>query len=285
MTQNIRINGYSLAYNQIGLGLPPAVLVHGWGASKVWWHTIAEGLADTHTCYVVDLLGFGESTKPVYRDAFHIEHQAEMVADFIQQLGLGPVYLIGHSMGGMISITLAHRYPHLIDRLAVFNLVVTGRCGSFLRLGQVTLAVPFLGRPLYGLGQWVTKLTLTTYDRAFDTMMADPSHRHWPEVRAFIARAYPDFCATPMRSLEFALWAFTTFDLRPLMAEVQQPALIVCGQVDRLIPAEDSEILAQGMPHARLERVQAAGHNPFVEYPARCINLLREFSANHQNLS
>jgi pimeloyl-ACP methyl ester carboxylesterase len=283
MTKIAQINGYTIAYNQIGHGPLTAVLVHGWGASKAWWCTIAAGLADTHTCYIIDLLGFGESAKPTRRDAFHIEHQAARVADFIEQLEVGPVYLIGHSMGGMISVTLAYHYPHLVDRLAVFNLVVTGRCGSFLRLGQLTLALPLIGSPLYSLGLWFSKQTPPAYDRVFTTMLADPVTLKQPHIRAYIDHVYPDFLTTPTYSYKSALLAFTSFDLRPLMADVSHPTLIVCGQVDRLIPAEDSEILAQGMPHARLERVPAAGHNPFVEYPDRCIGLLREFSANHQN--
>ena len=160
MGQTVSLNGYTISYNKIGHGPQVAVLVHGWGASKAWWQHVAEGLVETHTCYVPDLIGFGGSSKPDQPEAFHIEHQAAMIAHFIRYLNPGPVYLIGHSMGGMISVTVAHRYPELVERLAVFSLVVTGRCGSFLRTSQITLSVPILGRPLYALGQMTTQKML-----------------------------------------------------------------------------------------------------------------------------
>jgi pimeloyl-ACP methyl ester carboxylesterase len=278
LTQTISLNGYSISYNQIGHGPKQAVLVHGWGSSKAWWQTIAAGLADTYTCYMPDLIGFGASTKPSERDAFHIEQQVAMVADLIRQLQLGPVYYIGHSMGGMIGVTLAHRHPELIERLAVFNLVVTGRCNSFFRVGQLALAVPVVGRWLYWLGQAASQSTLGAYRQGFRLMVARPKHLRRPEVADFVVRTFPDYRAVPPRSFAHALWAFTNFDLRPFMAEVQQPTLIVCGQEDKQIPPDDSQILAQAMPNARLECLSPAGHNPFVEHPDRCVELLRLFA-------
>ncbi|MBN1995729.1 MAG: alpha/beta hydrolase [Anaerolineae bacterium] len=279
MSHIIKIQGYSIAYNKIGNGPRNAVLVHGWGSSKAWWQTMAEGLAQTHTCYVPDLLGFGGSTKPAQKETFHIEHQTEIMANLIRQLALAPVYLIGHSMGGMISVTLAYRYPELVERLAVFNLVVTGRCNSFFRLGQIALAIPLLGRPLYAAGQSVPKSTLTTYTRSLKMMLAhQPAALKRPEIQEFITRAYPDFKNTPTRSLEFALRAFTTFDLRPFMDRVKHPTLVICGLADKQIPPEDSQILANGLPNARLECFESAGHSPFMEYPERCLGLLQHFA-------
>jgi len=280
VSQAISINGYQISYNKVGHGPKKAVLVHGWGSSKAWWHCMAEELAETHTCYIPDLVGFGGSTKPTDSDAFHIEHQAATVADLVRRLGLGPVYLIGHSMGGMISVTLAHRYPELVERLAVFNLVVTGRCGSFLRAGQLALTVPVVGQPLYRLGQMTTQRALTAYKQSFRLMLARPDYLDQPWIKAFIRRTYPDYRALPLHSFEFALRAFTSFDLRPFMAEVQQPALVICGREDKQIPPEDSRLLAEAMPNAQLKWLSPAGHSPFVEYPDQCAALLRRFAAD-----
>jgi pimeloyl-ACP methyl ester carboxylesterase len=278
MSQTIDINGYTISYDKIGCGPEAAVLVHGWGSSKAWWHTVAAGLAETHTCYLPDLIGFGHSTKPAERQAFNIEHQAATVAGLIQQLEVGPVYLIGHSMGGMISIRLAHRYPNLVGRMAVFNLVVTGRCGSFLRTGQLVLSLPVVGRRLYAVGQKATQRTLANYKQSFRLMLADQTRLNQPQVAAFIRRTYPDYRALPVHSFIFGLQAFTSFDLRPFMAQVQQPTLVICGREDKQIPPEDSLILAKGLPNARLEWFSPAGHNPFVEYPDQSIALLASFA-------
>lgn len=275
MNHTIEINGRMISYNKIGTGGRNAVLLHGWGASKAWWYPIGQGLADSYTCYAPDLLGFGQSTKPAEREEFQIEQQAAVIAAFIERLGLGPVYLIGHSMGGMISVTLAYFYPHLVERLAVFDLVVTGRCGSFLRASQIGLAVPLVGRWLFNLGYTATQWTLGTYRRSFKLMLARQVGR---EQEAFIARTYPDYRTLPLRSLEYAMKAFTGFDLRPFMAGVKQPTLVVCGKEDRQIPPEDSQLLADALPDSRLEWFSPAGHNPFVEYPENCLLLLKTFA-------
>jgi pimeloyl-ACP methyl ester carboxylesterase len=285
MSHTAKVNGYHIAYNKIGYGPQIAVLVHGWGASKAWWQTVAQGLSATHTCYVPDLLGFGESSKPTRRDDFQIGHQTEVLAALIRELNLDSVYLVGHSMGGMISVTLAHRYPELVERLAVFNLVVTGRCGSFLRLGQLTLSMPVVGRPLYAVGQSIPKSTLTAYAQSFRPMFQRPGSFKQPETQDFFVRTYPALRETPMRSLEFALWAFTNFDLRPFMHEVEHPTLVICSEEDKQIPPEDSRILAHGLPNAQLECLPAAGHNPFVEYPEQCVDLLRNFAGNGHRMT
>jgi pimeloyl-ACP methyl ester carboxylesterase len=105
-----------------------------------------------------------------------------------------------------------------------------------------------------------------------------PAILNQPEVQAFIDRTYPALRATPARSFEYALRAFTTFDLRPFMNEVEQPTLIICGQADKQIPPEDSQILAEGLPNAHLEWLKAVGHNPFVESPNRCLTLIQNFA-------
>ena len=277
-SQIISVNGYSLSYNKIGHGPRPAVLVHGWGSSKAWWQHLAERLAETHTCYVPDLIGFGGSTKPLEPAAFEIEHQAATIAEFIQNLQLGSVYVVGHSMGGMISVTLAHRYPSLVERLAVFNLVVTGRCGSFLRAGQLALSLPVVGQSLYRLGLVTTQRTLAMYRQSFKLMLARTNYLRQPAVEAFILRTYPDYRDLPLHSFVFALRAFTSFDLRSFMAEVEQPTLVVCGREDKQIPPEDSQLLAAAVPNARLEWLSPAGHNPFVEYPDDCVRLVQTFA-------
>ena len=52
VSQTISINGCQISYNKVGHGPKQAVLVHGWGSSKAWWQCLAEGLAETHTCYI-----------------------------------------------------------------------------------------------------------------------------------------------------------------------------------------------------------------------------------------
>lgn len=111
-----RINGLDCSYFFGGTG-KPLVLLHGWGQSANMWNDILPLLSETYTCYALDLPGFGESSVP--HDVWNVETYADFVHDFIEQLGLQSVTLVGHSFGGRVAYVYASKYP--LDRLVLYS--------------------------------------------------------------------------------------------------------------------------------------------------------------------
>ena len=91
------------------------LLVHGLGGSSINWAEVGEDLTSHGRVLAPDLPGFGR-TPPAGRSA-SIQDQAALLANWLERETDDPAIVIGNSMGGIISMLLAARQPHLVDRL------------------------------------------------------------------------------------------------------------------------------------------------------------------------
>ncbi|NGN62872.1 alpha/beta fold hydrolase [Streptomyces sp. A7024] len=113
----VRGSGATIAARRWGRAeAPPLVLLHGLGASGADWDRIAPHLAAHWQVFAVDLRGHGYSDWP---GEYAFPQFGEDVAGFIGGLGLGPVHLVGHSLGGIAAQFVAVRRPDLVRRLVL----------------------------------------------------------------------------------------------------------------------------------------------------------------------
>lgn len=100
---------------------PPRVFLHGLGSSSIatFPEHAVQRPQDAPRAILIDIPGFGYSRNAPADWSFSIEDQAEAVARMLADLGIGPVTLIGHSMGGSTAIALATRHPALVSALIV----------------------------------------------------------------------------------------------------------------------------------------------------------------------
>lgn len=116
--QTITVNGYGMAYLEIGSG-PPLVLVHGTLGDFRTWNTVLGPLSKKHRVIAVSLRHFfpehwdGEGSD--YKMAQHVSD----VIGFIEQVTPRPVDLLGHSRGGHIGFRVAEQRPDLLRRLVL----------------------------------------------------------------------------------------------------------------------------------------------------------------------
>jgi pimeloyl-ACP methyl ester carboxylesterase len=114
--QTLSVNGYDMAYLDIGRG-PPLVCVHGSLCDFRIWSAVLGPLTQKHRVIAVSLRHFFPEHWDGVGDTYSIaQHVADMIA-FIEQIDGGPVDLMGHSRGGHISFRLAQRRPDLLRRL------------------------------------------------------------------------------------------------------------------------------------------------------------------------
>jgi pimeloyl-ACP methyl ester carboxylesterase len=106
-------DGVRLAFEVHGAGAPTLILVHGWSCDRSYWRGQLRALAARYQVVAVDLAGHGESG--VGRRTWTMAAFGEDVVAVVEQLGLGEVVLIGHSMGGDVIVEAALR---LGDRVA-----------------------------------------------------------------------------------------------------------------------------------------------------------------------
>lgn len=117
-TQNINYKGINIRYSDAGKG-KTVVLLHGFMESLEVWSGIAENLEKDYRVICIDLLGHGKSQnlEPIHT----MELQADMIKDVLEELKIETYNLIGHSMGGYITLAFLEKYPEKIERFCLFH--------------------------------------------------------------------------------------------------------------------------------------------------------------------
>ena len=127
-----RVNGDDVPYLEAGDSGHEIVLVHGGSGSRRDWLGTMAALAHQHHVVAPDLLGFGQSPR---HDFVHTTaHLAAFLAAFISEVGLRPASLVGHSLGGRVSLEVGLRQPELVRGLV---LMAPLGFGELSRLGRV----------------------------------------------------------------------------------------------------------------------------------------------------
>jgi pimeloyl-ACP methyl ester carboxylesterase len=114
--QTLSVNGYDMAYLEVGNG-PPLVCVHGSLCDFRIWSAVLGPLTRKHRVIAVSLRHFFPEHWDGVGDTYSIAQHVDDVIGFIEKLGVGPVDLMGHSRGGHISFRVAQRRPDLLRRL------------------------------------------------------------------------------------------------------------------------------------------------------------------------
>lgn len=99
----------------------PIVLLHGIASSSMTWRNVTPLLSANKRVIALDLLGFGDSPKPDWSH-YNLDDHAQAVARTIKKLHLKNVTLVGHSMGSLIAVNVAYRYPRLVKQLVLCSM-------------------------------------------------------------------------------------------------------------------------------------------------------------------
>lgn len=122
--KKVEAGGYTLRYVQRGSGDEAVVLVHGFGGDLDNWQFTYDALAHNRRVYALDLPGHGESTKRLQRG--DLDDLAAALLAFMNELAIERAHLVGHSMGGALSVAVAQAQP---DRVATLTLIGTAGLG------------------------------------------------------------------------------------------------------------------------------------------------------------
>ena len=137
----IQVGKYNVRYWDEGSQSAPVVLIHGLGGFIEDWLPSFEALAAQHRVVAVDLLGHGRTDKP--RDgAYRVADLAQFVNNFMAALAIEHAHVVGHSLGGGISMRLTLMHPAAVDRLV---LVSSAGLGKAATIGLRIASIPLLG--------------------------------------------------------------------------------------------------------------------------------------------
>ena len=246
-----------LALTQAGDG-PPLVLVHGVGATRAVWGRVLERLASSHAVTALDVPGFGDS--PPAGPGFDLDAVADTVAEGLAAAGVpAPFALVGHSLGGAVALTLAHRHRDAVERL-----VLVAPAGLNPRPSWLAEALG-LGGSLFVPVRRLAGRAFADNAAARALMLTGTVH-DGARLHPDDARTILDASAAALRLRE-GIAAAAAADLRPLLAELPAPLGLVWGERDLIIPAAGLEAIRALRPDAPTRTVPDAGHVPMLEAP------------------
>jgi pimeloyl-ACP methyl ester carboxylesterase len=247
---------------------PPIVLIHCFTCAIDWWDEIRPRLERDHRVVAVDLLGHGGSEKP--SSGYSISNQADLVAQALARLGVHDATVVGHSLGGPVSIALAEQSPELASRLVIIDSIPDSSYGDVGLIGEL----PF--KPVIGQALWRIK--------------PDFSIRDGLEVAFAPGFDVPDAAVEDVKRMNYSAYsdshdAFGEYtDEKPLSeraATTGKPLLVLMGAEEQI--ASDPEAVldayAAAAPDAETRLIAGAGHSPNVEKPARTAALILAFAA------
>lgn len=267
---SMALNGYHISYMRAGNGKAKLVFVHGWAASKDMWDEVVADLCRDYACYALDLPGMGDS-EPRSDGDYDVTAMADSVERFIDGLGCGPVTLIGHSTGGLISLMLAQRRPDVVKRLVLVGAVIDGTLGWPFTPG---VWIPPVGRLVMRIIKRIQTRSLRPYLLSMRPFLYDPNKaEHIP----YFIRLYPYYLHYDVRGMNELILSLTRHDMTPNLPHINVPTLITSGEADRSVPNQQAELAAKLMPDARLAFIPRAGHIPHLENLPGALQLFRDF--------
>lgn len=245
---------------------PPILLLHGLHDSHLTWKHIASHIAPGRRLLMPDLLGCGLSDRP---DAsYTLTWHAHVIGDWLHQLGLEQIDVVGHSLGGGIGQMLLLERRLKISRLALLASGGLGReVGFWLRLAAMSGVVEHLGQPFMAHGTWLAL-------RGMRCRL--PEHiAHLCEMngRPGSARA---FARTVRDVIDWRGQRRIFFERAHEVTEL--PAVAVYwGDADQVIPVAHGAAFADAVLGARFHALPGAGHYLHHEQPERVAELLNDF--------
>lgn len=247
-------------------GLPKrqiALLIHGWSSSWYALSPLVHLLRQRFRCLAVDLPGYGQSPRLPRRTT--IPAYADLLAEFLGEVCDAPVVVVGHSMGGMTSITLALRHPVLVERMVLLDPTITGRLSPYINL--VVSPITLMER--FGLGRLIVSAVERGFVGVTDRIMRPASFAERTGITEADYKKIRSDARRPGqgRVRTECFFAMRNSDLTSHLHRLDTPTLVIWGAEDNTVPLRDASIVADEWPEADLRILPKAGHWPQFEAP------------------
>lgn len=244
----------------------PLVMITGYADHSGQWFRQLPGLARHCRAIAFDNRGAGRSDKPDV--PYTMQMLAGDVAGLLEALSIDSAHIYGASMGGMVAQEFALQYPKM-----TLGLVLGGTtCG-----GAYTVMPDDEVMALLADNERLERLTAEEAAREMFSFSCSPAFvRKNPQVTdEYVARAveYP----MPPYALRRQMQAILGHDTYDRLPDIAAPTLVICGGADRLMPAENSELLASRIPDVQLLVLEGVGHGFCYEAPDEANKAIVDF--------
>lgn len=259
-------------------GAPVALCVHGLGGSAIYWGLLAPRLAVTHRVLAIDLFGHGGSGVSAGPRRLAVSADRRLIDRFIREVVGEPVVLLGHSMGGVLTILQAAAAPETLRRLVLLSPPVPGSAGrldlslaaklAFLQMPGVAAAVArrlraqdarqLVDEQVHQATPYVHRIP----DEALAAAVAETQYRiNGPGAATGQAEQWAALLGTMALLVRPQAW-------RRTISAVDVPTLWLHGADDPLSKVSAARLLATSRPDWEFDVRPGTGHLLAIEDPA-----------------
>jgi len=251
---------------------PTVVLVHGLGRSGARdFYPVLPALAAQYHVVTFDLPGFGRST--LGHELYSPKRYVEFIHGVVGQRCRGPFNMVGHSMGGALSVLYAATFPMDVMRLILIDaagILHRKAFTSFVISAGLENALDFLG----SARKDAAKLARGAASDAMEPLQ--PLLPDSPDMRLLLDNGL--LRTTILDNAErIAALALILENFGPVIAAVRAPTWILWGRQDPIASLRAATVLQARLPHAQLHVLDASGHTPMLAEPAATSQFLLEW--------
>jgi pimeloyl-ACP methyl ester carboxylesterase len=263
---------------------PPVVLTHGWGLDGGEWCYARERLARRYRVITWDLPGLGQSGSPPVKD-WSLEKLAGDLDAVLALAGDRPAVLVGHSIGGMITLTYCKLFLESLGRrVAGLVLAQTTYTNPVRTAGQAWLYTPLqkpVLEPLCHLMVWLAPVVWVLNWLSYlngsahrsterGSFSGHENHFQLESLTRKFVGAWPGVIGRGML-------AMFRYDATAVLPGIGVPTLVVVGDRDSSCSPEAGDFIARSVPGARLMRLDNARHCGLYEYHGEFDTAVEEF--------
>jgi pimeloyl-ACP methyl ester carboxylesterase len=271
---HVKIHGHDVRYRRAGSG-EVIVLLHGLAGSSRTWKNVMPQLAEHYDVIAPDLLGHGESAKPM--GDYSLGAMASGLRDLLAMLDVDRATIIGQSFGGGVAMQLSYQHPELVDRLVLVGSGGLGREVSWI-LRLLTLPGAEQLMPLMFPGFVADRgndMSRFLHRRGLRLPLINEMWRAYSSLAG--AENRKAFVRTMRGVIEPGGQSVSALDRLYLAGAL--PTLIVWGDNDGIIPVEHAYAAHVAIPESRLAILEGVGHFPHAEAPEQFLEVLLDFMA------
>ena len=262
--KRIRVKDIEIAYNISGEG-DPVILIGGFTMTKESWGLQEAAMSKHLRVITFDNRGAGQTV--ISSESFTVADMAADTIGLMNALGIDTAHIFGVSMGGLISQILLLDYPDRIKK-AVLGCTTHGGRHAVQAENEVMALLGEAADPAIPAEKAVRRRVPILFAEQF--IRDEPeklegfirlSIRHWPT---------PEGASGQMKAL-------SVFNSKRRLGEIRRPVLVITGDEDRMMPPENSRLLADAIPGSELYIVDGAGHSFYQEKPDEVNRVLIDF--------
>ena len=236
---------------------------HGFGRNLNFWYHWVPRLAGQYRVVRRDIRGHGQSADPGAEYVWSVDDLLNDMKGFLDALEIDAVHYIGESVGGILGIAFATKWPERFKSLTLCAspTAIRPHIQKLFALGYEDWPTA-LGK--LGSGGWAKALI----EQGAGLTAEDSPHLNW---------VIDEWTKTPTHVLQGLCRLVPSVDVEPLLSQVKVPTLVLAPANSPLTPLSEQLVIRDGIPGARMAVIEGSGHEIYVDAPQDCIDAMLKF--------